>query len=585
LAACVLLGLLAPASAGAASQTWVSGVGDDVNPCSRTAPSKTDAGGRISALDPGGFGTVTITKSITIDGAGMFAGVVTAGNSGIVVNAGAGADVVLRGITLDNVAPCSGAGAIHAIKFLSGRSLHVDRVAVRGFPGAAIDAEPSADGGSVTVSNSDLRDNCTAGVLARRAGGNVGLTLTRSFLAGNGTGVLAGDGSTVRITRNTVVANGVGLASESGGTLESFADNRVAGNGTDGAPTVTRRSPTPAPGPGPAPPSIPTPTPPPPGPGTFVRFCKVPSLIGRRLTSIRRALGRASCALGRVRYRVRRGKPLNRAYAQSPLAGTHRPVGSPISVTINGRPPIRRPKARQAFLGASRTWVSGVGDDANPCSRTAPCKTFAGALGKTSSGGIVDTLDPGEFGPITIDRSVVIDGSVSGATINVSPGVTGITVAAGPDEDVVLRNLAIVSVPACSAPGAGHGIRFVSGRRLHLEHVTIRGFAGSGISLEPGANRLVTVEGGHLADNCAAGISAQLPGGSVEATVDGATIVHNGTGVLAGDGSLIRLTGNTINGNGTGLGTAGTGAIQGWGDNAVGGNMTDGVTPILLALT
>ena len=80
---------------GQALRTWVSGVGDDANPCSRTAPCKTFAGaisktaaaGEISVLDPGGFGAVTITKAITINGEGTLAGILNAGTNGIVINA------------------------------------------------------------------------------------------------------------------------------------------------------------------------------------------------------------------------------------------------------------------------------------------------------------------------------------------------------------------------------------------------------------------------------------------------------------------------------------------------------------------
>jgi hypothetical protein len=57
---------------------------------------------------------------------------------------------------------------------------------------------------------------------------------------------------------------------------------------------------------------------------------------------------------------------------------------------------------------ATRTWVSGVGDDANPCSRTAPCKTFAGAISKTATGGEINCLDPGGFGGVTITKSIQI---------------------------------------------------------------------------------------------------------------------------------------------------------------------------------
>src|SRR5438552_11411042 len=91
----VILALAGAAVANAqATRTWVSGVGDDVNPCSRTAPcktfacaiSKTAAGGEIDALDPGGFGAVTITKSITIEGAGTLASVLSSGVPGLIIN-------------------------------------------------------------------------------------------------------------------------------------------------------------------------------------------------------------------------------------------------------------------------------------------------------------------------------------------------------------------------------------------------------------------------------------------------------------------------------------------------------------------
>ena len=65
--------------------------------------------------------------------------------------------------------------------------------------------------------------------------------------------------------------------------------------------------------------------------------------------------------------------------------------------------------ATSAQAQATRTWVSGVGDDANPCSRTAPCKTFAGAISKTAAGGIINCIDPGGFGAVTITKSITID--------------------------------------------------------------------------------------------------------------------------------------------------------------------------------
>src|SRR5574339_613770 len=66
--------------------------------------------------------------------------------------------------------------------------------------------------------------------------------------------------------------------------------------------------------------------------------------------------------------------------------------------------------ATTAHAQATRTWVSGVGDDANPCSRTAPCKTFAGAISKTAANGEISVLDPGGFGAVTITKSITIVG-------------------------------------------------------------------------------------------------------------------------------------------------------------------------------
>src|SRR5256885_7329701 len=79
------------------------------------------------------------------------------------------------------------------------------------------------------------------------------------------------------------------------------------------------------------------------------------------------------------------------------------------------------------FAQATRTWVSGVGDDVNPCSRTAPCKTFAGAISKTAIGGEIDILDPGGFGAVTITKSIIIDGGGSFGSI-LSSLTNGITI-------------------------------------------------------------------------------------------------------------------------------------------------------------
>jgi hypothetical protein len=90
---------------------------------------------------------------------------------------------------------------------------------------------------------------------------------------------------------------------------------------------------------------------------------------------------------------------------------------------------------------ATRTWISGVGDDANPCSRTAPCKTFAGAIAKTAAGGEINCLDPAGFGGVTITKAITIFcEAVSNGGVLVS-GTNGIVVAAGATDRVVLDGL------------------------------------------------------------------------------------------------------------------------------------------------
>src|SRR6202049_4231120 len=79
---------------------------------------------------------------------------------------------------------------------------------------------------------------------------------------------------------------------------------------------------------------------------------------------------------------------------------------------------------------ASRPWVSGVGDDANPCSRTAPCKTFAGAISKTAAGGEIDALDPGGFGAVTITKAMTLDGGGGQVASVLVNGTNGIVVIA-----------------------------------------------------------------------------------------------------------------------------------------------------------
>jgi len=126
---------------------------------------------------------------------------------------------------------------------------------------------------------------------------------------------------------------------------------------------------------------------------------------------------------------------------------------------------------------ATRTWVSGVGDDANPCSRTAPCKTFAGAISKTAPGGEIDALDPGGFGALTITKSITIDGGGGQVASVLVAGTNGIVVAAGASDVVIIRNLRFDGLRGAGNANAGlNGIRFISGGTLIVDKCEIFGF-------------------------------------------------------------------------------------------------------------
>ena len=132
--------------------------------------------------------------------------------------------------------------------------------------------------------------------------------------------------------------------------------------------------------------------------------------------------------------------------------------------------------AGPAAAQATRTWVSGVGDDANPCSRTAPCKTFAGAISKTAPNGEISVLDPGGFGAVTITKSMSINGEWGGEAGILAAGTTGIIVNAGAADIVNIRGLVI------EGAGTGvNGIRYMAGGTLHVQDTVIRGFRGGGV--------------------------------------------------------------------------------------------------------
>jgi hypothetical protein len=280
----------------------VSGVGDDVNPCSRTAPcktfpgaiSKTAAGGIINCLDPGGFGAVTILKSITIDCTGTFGGILAAGTNGVNVNA-AGIIVVLRGLSIEGV----GTGQ-SGVNILAAGSVRIEDSHIYGFrsntaagirvattaatelnvinttvsdngigttTGGGIVVAPTGAAGSATVGLENVRaTNNSVGIVANAAGstnatgvrvtvanslvsGNAGrgisalsgaaaataaMMLSRVSVIGNQTGGLLADSANgVILVGSSVITQNLGAAAvttTNGGTINSYQDNQFNNN-------------------------------------------------------------------------------------------------------------------------------------------------------------------------------------------------------------------------------------------------------------------------------------------------------------------------------------------------------------------
>ncbi|HEY4943381.1 MAG TPA: hypothetical protein VII56_18265, partial [Rhizomicrobium sp.] len=190
---------------------------------------------------------------------------------------------------------------------------------------------------------------------------------------------------------------------------------------------------------------------------------------------------------------------------------------------------------------ASRTWISGVGDDVNPCSRTAPCKTFAGAISKTAAGGEIDCLDPAGYGAVTVTKSITLDcgGGMGGQVGSIlASGSNGITVFAGGTDKVKVRNMTINGFNGLGISG----IRFNTGQSLIVEHVGIFGFgavgnspavAGAGIDFDPqvAGSRLFTRDV-EVQNNLASGIMVHpVSGVAGTALINNTAMMNNAVGI------------------------------------------------------
>jgi hypothetical protein len=257
---------IAPAQA-QATRTWVSGVGDDANPCSRTAPcktwpgaiSKTATGGEIDALDPGGFGGVTITKSITLDGGGgQVASILVSGTPGATINA-AGGVVILRNIRFNGILNSGSPGTI-AVNIVSAARVEIENDEIFGFGNAAgqggIVIAPSSGTVNVGVQNTSVY-NSQAGILSKPTGGaTVNLTVQHSYIDNNAGGGIRLDGTGGGTTNAAItdssssLNNGNGILAISGPSnvnvdlmRDVIANNSSSGvqsnNSAGGTSTVT----------------------------------------------------------------------------------------------------------------------------------------------------------------------------------------------------------------------------------------------------------------------------------------------------------------------------------------------------------
>jgi hypothetical protein len=238
--AILMLGVASVAQA-QATRTWVSGVGDDANPCSRTAPcktfagatSKTATGGEISVLDPGGFGAVTITKSLTINGDGTLAGILAAGTVGVIINATSTSTITLRNISIHG----AGTGT-DGIRILNAGKVNIEEVSIQGFTNQGIDIDPGTAGAvtQVNIWNSQIRHNTLQGVQVLPTSSNtVKLTITDCVINDNGAaGVdVAGGPNSASITRTTLSNNNPGAQVQLANST-MFLDSCLIANNTTG---------------------------------------------------------------------------------------------------------------------------------------------------------------------------------------------------------------------------------------------------------------------------------------------------------------------------------------------------------------
>lgn len=243
----IFLGLLAVPANAQATRTWVSGVGDDANPCSVTAPCKTFAGaisktaasGEINCETDGGFGAVTIVKAITIscEGAGVTAGVLVAGTDAIDVNLpSATTRVVLSGLDLEGLAPTSGAG-LSGVSMIGLGQLIIRNCVIRDFSLAGVNVKgTSGSPATRVVIKNTLITNSNVGVNVVPASGTNNVEVLDSVIDSNTTGIsITGSGDLV-LAASVLTGQPTAISVSGGGQVISYGNNVIRNAGT---PTST----------------------------------------------------------------------------------------------------------------------------------------------------------------------------------------------------------------------------------------------------------------------------------------------------------------------------------------------------------
>lgn len=221
----------------------------------------------------------------------------------------------------------------------------------------------------------------------------------------------------------------------------------------------------------------------------------------------------------------------------------------------------------EASAQSSRTFVSGVGDDVNPCSRTAPCKTFAGAISKTVDGGVINILDSASFGAVTITKGITIRAEGSdGAITGFSTGSAIIVNA--PDRQVNLIGLNLDGLSLAQT-----GVRVIAARQVHIEDCRIFGFtaaAGTGVLIGSGAATRVTIRDSTISGNTI-GVDVSPNGTeSHNVVLDGVMLDANIIANLRADQpqSQVTMRRSTLIGK---LTISNNAELRSFGDNALGG--------------